>query len=118
MSVAASKVGRDPEEIRLVGVTKYVDLETTRDFVEVGCSQLGESRPQTLWPKAEALRDLQIEWHQIGHLQRNKLRKTQPIVSLIHSVDSIRLLEAINNLQNELSPEKPKRDRHDSGEHA
>jgi uncharacterized pyridoxal phosphate-containing UPF0001 family protein len=96
---AASRANRDPGDVTLVGVTKYVDASVTRDFVLAGCHDLGESRPQVLWPKHEELSDLEIRWHQIGHLQRNKLRKTQPIVSLIHSVDTIRLLEAIDRLQ-------------------
>ena len=104
---AAEKSLRKPEEILLVGVTKYVDPEITRQFVQAGCVDLGESRPQVLWPKAENLSGLNVRWHQIGHLQRNKLRKTQPLISLIHSVDTIRLLEAINRLQGELSPGDP-----------
>lgn len=107
IQAAANAAHRSEDEITLVGVTKYVDIETTRDFVAAGCSDLGESRPQVLWPKAEALTDLPVRWHQIGHLQRNKLRKTQPLVSLIHSVDSIRLLQAIDNLQGELAPDSP-----------
>ena len=67
---AADKASRDAAEIRLVGVTKYVDLQVTRAFVEAGCHELGESRPQNLWPKAEALAEHPITWHQIGHLQR------------------------------------------------
>ncbi len=104
---AASRANRDPGDVTLVGVTKYVDASVTRDFVLAGCHDLGESRPQVLWPKHEELSDLEIRWHQIGHLQRNKLRKTQPIVSLIHSVDTIRLLEAIDRLQAELDPNSP-----------
>ena len=98
---------RKPEDVCLLGVTKYVDAEITRQFVMAGCQDLGESRPQALWPKAESLVDLDVRWHQIGHLQRNKLRKTQPLISLIHSVDSIRLLDAINQLQGEISPDNP-----------
>ena len=107
IQAAADAAHRSADEITLVGVTKYVDVETTRDFVAAGCSDLGESRPQVLWPKAEALAELPVRWHQIGHLQRNKLRKTQPLVSLIHSVDSIRLLQAIDTLQAEIAPDEP-----------
>ena len=57
---------------------------------------LGESRPQQLWEKAAALADLPIRWHLIGHLQRNKVRRTLPLVAMIHSVDSPRLLAAID----------------------
>ena len=104
---AADVANRNVDEVTLVGVTKHADIETTRDFIAAGCMDLGESRPQVLWPKAEALADLPVRWHQIGHLQRNKLRKTQPLVSLIHSVDSIRLLQAIDTLQSELSADEP-----------
>lgn len=104
---AAEKAGRDASEVRLVAVTKYVDAAVTRELVLAGCTDLGESRPQQLWPKAEALADLNIRWHQIGHLQRNKLRRTQPWVSLIHSVDSERLVRAIDALQAELDPDLP-----------
>lgn len=108
IQAAAAAAHRDASEITLVGVTKYADVETTRDFVAAGCTDLGESRPQMLWPKAAALADLPVRWHQIGHLQRNKLRKTLPLVSLIHSVDSIRLLQAIDTLQGELAPDEQK----------
>ncbi len=101
---AAVLANRQPEEVTLVAVTKYVDAAVTRALFEVGASDLGESRPQVLWPKAEELSELPIRWHQIGHLQRNKLRRTLPVVSLVHSVDSLRLLDAIDSLQAELSP--------------
>ncbi len=95
---AAEVSGRTPDDIRLVGVSKYVDASTTRLLVEAGCHDLGESRPQQLWNKAAApeLAGLAINWHFIGHLQRNKVDRTLPASSLIHAVDSERLLEAIN----------------------
>jgi uncharacterized pyridoxal phosphate-containing UPF0001 family protein len=64
--------------------------------VEAGCRDLGESRPQQLWERAEELADLPIRWHLIGHLQRNKVRRTLPLVAMLHSVDSPRLLAAID----------------------
>ncbi len=57
---------------------------------------MGESRPQELWSKAETLADLPIRWHFIGHMQRNKLRRTLPAIGLFHSVDSPRLLAALD----------------------
>lgn len=98
IAAAAEAAGRRPEEITLVGVTKYVGPREARELVEAGCSDLGESRPQELWTKAEALADssVRIRWHLIGHLQRNKIRRTLPLVSLIHSVESERLLAAID----------------------
>ena len=64
---------------------------------ELGVLDLGESRPQELWRKAEALKDLPIRWHLVGHLQRNKVERTLPLVHLIHSVDSLRLLQAMRD---------------------
>lgn len=95
---AAEASGRTPGDIRLVGVSKYVDAATTRLLVEAGCYDLGESRPQQLWSKAAAaeLAGLSINWHFIGHLQRNKADRTIAACSLIHAVDSERLLQAIN----------------------
>jgi pyridoxal phosphate enzyme (YggS family) len=98
---AAQVAGRSAEDIRLVGVTKYVDAETTRALFEAGCTDLGESRPQSLWEKSDALADLQIRWHMIGHLQRNKVKRTIEKSVLIHSVDSQRLLNAIDVAGNE-----------------
>ena len=61
----------------------------------MGCSTFAESRPQVLWEKAAALSDLQVDWHLIGHLQRNKAKRTLLLVSTIHSLDSMRILEQI-----------------------
>ena len=75
-------------------MTKYVPADVARLVVEAGCRELGESRPQALWDKAAALADLPVRWHLVGHLQRNKVRRTLPLVAMIHSIDSRRLLEA------------------------
>lgn len=94
---AASVSGRSAEDVRLVAVTKYHDAETTRLVVDAGCFDLGENRPQQLWEKAESLSDQDgIVWHQIGHLQRNKVAKTVPLIGLLHSVDSVRLLKEVD----------------------
>ena len=96
IAVAAARAGRAAEEITLVGVTKYVGAEDARALVEAGCGELGESRPQVLWEKAESLTGCGARWHLIGHLQRNKVRRTLPVVSMIQSVDSRRLIEALD----------------------
>ena len=97
MADACRLAGRDPGDVRLIGVTKYVSAASTRMLLEAGCLDLAESRPQSLWAKAAALADHKpaARWHLIGHLQRNKLRRTLPLVSLVHSLDSVRLVEAI-----------------------
>ena len=96
IAAAAEKAGRCVEEIQLIGVTKYVDSTTAESLFATGCQRLGESRPQELWQKAKDLTSNSIEWHLIGHLQTNKVRRTLPLVHLIHSVDSARLLAAID----------------------
>jgi len=97
IAVAAERSGRHADEITLVGVSKYVDATTAAVLIECGCHDLGESRPQTLWSKVEAIRSSDIRWHMIGHMQRNKLRRTLPLVSMLHSCDSERLLTAAND---------------------
>ncbi len=92
---AAQRSGRTAADIRLVAVTKYASAEAARALVQAGCRDLGESRPQELWHKAAQLADLPVRWHLVGHLQRNKVRRTLPLVRMIHSADSWRLLEAL-----------------------
>jgi PLP dependent protein len=93
---AAESADRSPQAIRIVGVTKYVTADIARQLIAAGCHDLGESRPQGLWEKAAALSEVEgVRWHMIGHLQRNKLRRTLPLVTWIHSVDSARLLESL-----------------------
>ncbi|MFM8708239.1 MAG: YggS family pyridoxal phosphate-dependent enzyme [Planctomycetia bacterium] len=97
IAAACRRAGRDPADVRLVGVTKYVSAESARLLLEAGCVDLAESRPQSLWAKALVLggHDPQPRWHLIGHLQRNKLRRTLPLLTLLHSLDSRRLVAAI-----------------------
>jgi len=95
MAEAAGRAGRDAAAVRLIAVTKYVDSQVARAVAAAGCADLGESRPQELWRKAEALADLPIRWHQIGHLQRNKLARTLPLLALLHAADSARLLQSL-----------------------
>ncbi len=94
---AAKKSGRPADDICLVAVTKYVDAETTAMVVQAGCTNVGESRPQVLFEKFDALGGTPVHWHMIGHLQRNKAARTVKCSHLIHSVDSLRLLTAISH---------------------
>ncbi|HEX6961950.1 MAG TPA: YggS family pyridoxal phosphate enzyme, partial [Lacipirellula sp.] len=96
IAAAAKAASRDPATIKLVAVSKYIDAATAALLVEAGCKVLGESRPQQLWEKAAAPELAGVQWHLVGRLQRNKVRRTLPLVQLIHSVDSERLLTAIN----------------------
>lgn len=94
LSDAASAAGRKPGEIRLIAVTKYVGIRETIALVEAGCLDLGESRPQSLWEKFPQIPP-SVRWHFIGHLQRNKVKRTLPMIHLLHSLDSIRLTDEI-----------------------
>jgi pyridoxal phosphate enzyme (YggS family) len=92
---AAARSGRPASAVTLVAVTKYVTAEMVRPLIAAGCLDLGESRPQQLWEKAAALGHEPVRWHLIGHLQRNKVRRTLPLLAMIHSIDSPRLLAAV-----------------------
>ncbi len=93
VQAACGRVGRSPESVTLIGVTKTVGHEVAQALVELGVADLGENRPQELWRKSDLVSG--ARWHVIGHLQRNKVERTVGLSSLIHSVDSERLLEAI-----------------------
>jgi len=98
MVAACERSGRDPNSVRMIAVTKYVDADIPRRLVELGVHDLGESRPQVLWDKGQRLQDLEVRWHMIGHLQRNKARRTLTFSPLIHSIDSLRLARTINDI--------------------
>lgn len=100
---AAKKSGRSADDVTLVAVTKYatVDDGMIEAFWKAGCPDFGESRPQSLFEKAEYFDTLPVRWHMIGSLQRNKVRKILPVVSLIHSLDSVALAEAIDRIAEE-----------------
>ncbi len=97
ISAAARRSGRSAEDVTLIAVSKYGDDELARDYYHAGLVALGESRPQQLWEKHQALIDLDVRWHLIGHLQTNKVRRTLPCAELIHGGDSRRLLECLND---------------------
>src|SRR5262245_47436004 len=93
LRASCARAGRRREDVTLVAVTKTVSAAVAALLPEVGVLDLGENRPQELWAKAAAL-PAGVRWHLIGHLQRNKVERTLPLVHLIHSVDSLRLLQA------------------------
>jgi pyridoxal phosphate enzyme (YggS family) len=84
-----------PQGVTLVAVSKFHPVEALKEAYEAGQRVFGESRVQELLVKHEAL-PKDIEWQMIGHLQTNKVRQIVPFVSLIQSVDSVRLVECIN----------------------
>ena len=99
MSIVANltklKAELDPIDVRLIAVSKTKPIEALKEAYDFGQRIFGENQVQELVQKAEAL-PKDIEWHLVGHLQSNKVKYIAPFISLIHSVDSLKLLEEIN----------------------
>ncbi len=118
---ACQRFERDPSRLTLVAVTKYAGLEVIRSLVDLGVENLGESRVQELTHRAAMVNEWLVrrghdpaagprprpKWHMIGHLQRNKVKAVLPWVELIHSVDSLRLAEEIDNQSARLAQRTP-----------
>jgi pyridoxal phosphate enzyme (YggS family) len=98
---AAEACGRNPAEIQLVAVSKTHAVETLREAFEAGQNVFGESRVQEVLPKIDAL-PAAIEWHFIGHLQTNKIRKVVGRFALFHGVDNRNLALQMNRIAGEL----------------
>ncbi len=105
---AAGRAGRSPDEVRLVAVTKYVGPDVIRALVALGVPDIGESRVQQLverarvcgpavtgWPGDAPDPASVPRWHMIGHLQRNKVKPLLGAARIVHSLDSERLAEAL-----------------------
>ena len=88
--------GSVPEGVELVAVSKFHPLESLREAYDAGQRAFGESRANELCAKAVAMPE-DVRWHFIGHLQTNKVRQIMPHVSLIHSIDSERLLRLVDS---------------------
>lgn len=101
MADACDRSGRTPDSVKLVAVVKYAELPWVEALLAQGVADLGESRPQQLLERIPLI-DGGVRWHLVGHLQRNKARKVLPAVSLVHSVDSFRLLTTLERLAGEL----------------
>lgn len=84
-----------PKDVTLVAVTKTKSVQTIIRLYDLGVREMGENRVQELLDKYEQL-PKDIHWHLIGHLQRNKVKYIAPFISMIHSVDSLRLVQEIN----------------------
>ena len=112
IEVAAQRAGRQAKDVHLVAVTKYATVDDVRQLVDLGHVDFGESRLQHFTQIAaqvdeyiERRRELgepelpsPIRWHFIGHLQRNKCRRVIPLSRMIHSVDSLRLAEELQEV--------------------
>ena len=97
---AATKVGRDVDEIELVAISKTHPAERVREAYEAGQTLFGESRVQEARAKIPELPSA-IRWHFVGHLQKNKIRHALPLFEMTHSVDSLALAEDMNRIAEE-----------------
>jgi pyridoxal phosphate enzyme (YggS family) len=97
IAAAASRAGRNPDEITLMAVSKTFPPEYIREAYAAGQRVFGENRVQEFAGKADAVRDLRdTEWHLIGHLQTNKAAKAADLFDAVDSVDSVRMAEKLN----------------------
>jgi pyridoxal phosphate enzyme (YggS family) len=101
IAAACRRAGREPASATLVAVTKYAEVEWARRLVALGVHELGENRPQQLVARSQQIAG-PVHWHLIGHLQRNKVRSILPLSALIHSADSLRLLQAVDRIAGEI----------------
>ena len=93
ISAAAKRSGRKREDITLVAVTKTHPAEMMNEAIKLGVTDIGENKPQEVRDKYDSV--LPVKWHLIGHLQTNKVKYVIDKVCLIHSVDSIKLMDEI-----------------------
>jgi len=92
---AAQRVGRDPKEVKLVAVSKTVEVDRIKEAIEAGVSIFGENYVQEAQKKIEEI-GRPVAWHFIGHLQSNKAKYAVRLFDMIHSLDSLPLAEELN----------------------
>ncbi|MGN1097431.1 MAG: YggS family pyridoxal phosphate-dependent enzyme [Clostridia bacterium] len=95
VAAAARRAGRNPEDVTIIAVSKFVETDKIQRAVDLGLNILAENRVQEMNEKYPVIKG--AVWHIIGHLQTNKVRYAVGRAELIHSVDSLRLLEEINH---------------------
>jgi PLP dependent protein len=112
IAAACARAKRDPSEVTLVAVTKYAGPEQIREILKLGVGDLGENRVQQLVQRSAQIGEFhqravaggdkliapKIRWHMIGHLQRNKAKQLLPVVAMVHSIDSLRLAEDLEEM--------------------
>jgi PLP dependent protein len=94
---AATKAGRAVDEVELVAITKTHSAEKVREAVEAGHTLFGESRVQEARVKIPELPS-HLQWHFVGHLQKNKIRHALPLFELFHGIDSLALAQEMNRI--------------------
>lgn len=93
---AAARAGRDPSRIRLIAISKTFGADAVRTAAHEGQVDFGENKLQEALQKRQDLADLPLKWHLVGHLQSNKAKKAAAEFDVIHSIDSVSLLEKID----------------------
>jgi hypothetical protein len=96
IAAACLRSGRRPEEVRLVAISKTVPVDRIREAYEAGLRDFGENRVQEGKAKRPALSDLSVTWHLVGHLQTNKAKPARELFHWVHSVDSQRLAQKLD----------------------
>ena len=96
MAAACRRSARAPEEVKLLAISKTFPPEIIRAAYDAGLCEFGENRVQEAQAKRPALSDLNITWHLVGHLQTNKARPARELFHWVHSVDSIRLAQKLD----------------------
>lgn len=106
MAAACARAGRAPNEVTLVGVSKGFPAEAVAEAHAAGLCDLGENRVREAAGKIEVLaaRGVRPRWHLIGHLQTNKAKTAVELFGIIHSVDSVRLAQALSRRAHESVP--------------
>jgi uncharacterized pyridoxal phosphate-containing UPF0001 family protein len=92
---AAQRIGRDPDDVRLIAVTKGFGAGEIRAAAAAGVRDIGENRVQEANRKRADLSDIDVTWHLIGHLQSNKAARAAALFDAIHSLDSARIAGAV-----------------------
>jgi pyridoxal phosphate enzyme (YggS family) len=93
---AAARAGRDPSRIRLIAISKTFGADAVRTAAHEGQVDFGENKLQEAQQKRQDLADLSLKWHLVGHLQSNKAKKAAAEFDVIHSIDSVSLLQKID----------------------
>jgi len=93
---ATLKSGKLQNEVKLVAVTKKIEIERIKEAAFLGITDFGENHVQEMARKQPQLTENKSSWHMIGHLQTNKVRQAVEMACMIHSIDSIRLLEEVD----------------------
>src|SRR5699024_6712477 len=96
IDAAARRADRDPDDVRLLPVSKTVPEDRLRLAVRAGCRWLGENKVQEAKRKHDAMTDLDVSWAVIGHLQTNKAKDVAAFATEFHALDRIRLAEVLN----------------------